>query len=65
MKISQRKLRMLIREARRHSVYNGTQVVACTTRMVFVRVDGDGEAIPLGEKVRNKYKSLATAEKVC
>ena len=52
-------------EARRHSVYNGTQVVACTTKMVFVRVDGDGEAIPLGEKVRNKYKSLATAEKVC
>ena len=43
-------------EARRHSVYNGTQVVACSSELVFVRVDGDGEAIPLSEKVRIKYK---------
>tara|TARA_Y100001938_G_scaffold82862_1_gene114009 strand:+ start:90 stop:482 length:393 start_codon:yes stop_codon:yes gene_type:complete len=42
-------------EARRHSVYNGTQRNVCTTDMVFVRIDGDGEAIPLSEKVRAKY----------
>ena len=42
-------------EARRHSVYNGTQVLACTSSLVFVRVDGDGEAIPLSDKVRAKY----------
>lgn len=42
-------------EARRHSVYNGTQRNVCTTDMVFVRIDGDGEAIPLSEKVKNKY----------
>jgi len=42
-------------EARRHSVYNGTQKVVCTTDITYVRVDGDGEAIPLSEKVRAKY----------
>ena len=42
-------------EARRHSVYNGTQKLVCSTEMVFVRIDGDGEAIPLSEKVKAKY----------
>ena len=45
-------------EARRHSVYNGTQVIACSSELVFVRVDGDGEAIPLSDKVRSKYEKL-------
>jgi acyl-CoA thioesterase YciA len=45
-------------EARRHSVYNGTQKIVCTTDMVFVRIDGDGEAIPISEKVKRKYKHL-------
>ena len=44
-------------EARRHSVYNGTQRVVCSTNMVFVRIDGDGEAIPLSQKVKNQFKS--------
>lgn len=39
-------------EARRHSVYNGTQKIVCVTEMVFVRIDGDGEAIPLSDKIR-------------
>ena len=42
-------------EARRHSVYNGTQRLVCSTEMVFVRIDGDGEAIPLSEKVKKKF----------
>ena len=42
-------------EARRHSVYNGTQKTVCTTDMVFVRIDGDGEAIPLNDKAKVKY----------
>ena len=25
--------------------------------MTFVRIDGDGEAIPISEKVKNKYGS--------
>ncbi len=43
-------------EARRHSVYNGTQRAIVSTQMVFVRIDGDGEAIPISEKVRQKYR---------
>jgi len=43
-------------EARRHSVYNGTQCTTVSTKMTFVRIDGDGEAIPISEKVRQKYR---------
>ena len=44
-------------EARRHSVYNGTQKTAVKTQMTFVRIDGDGEAIPISERVRQKYRN--------
>ena len=43
-------------EARRHSVYNGTQSAVVSTKMIFVRIDGDGEAIPISERVRIKYR---------
>ena len=43
-------------EARRHSVYNGTQKLVVSTQMTFVRIDGDGEAIPISERVRLKYR---------
>ena len=42
-------------EARRHSVYNGSQRAVTTVDMVFVRIDGDGEPVPLSEKVKKKY----------
>lgn len=42
-------------EARRHSPYNGTQRTVCTTEITYVRIDGDGEPIPISEKVKNKY----------
>ena len=42
-------------EARRHSVYNGSQRTVLTTEMTFVRIDGDGESIPISEKVKIKY----------
>ena len=51
-------------EARRHSVYNGTQRNVCTTDMVFVRIDGDGEPIPLSEKVKKKYAPEMEFDKV-
>jgi len=44
-------------EARRHSVYNGTQRLVVSTQMTFVRIDGDGEAIPISERVRLKYRN--------
>ena len=42
-------------EARRHSVYNGSQRAVTTVDMVFVRIDGDGEPVPLSEKIGRKY----------
>ena len=45
-------------EARRHSVYNGSQRKVLSTDMTFVRIDGDGEAIPISEKVRLKFSKL-------
>ena len=50
-------------EARRHSPYNGSQRVACTTDMTFVRVDGDGEPVPISESVKNKLKVQKNIEK--
>ena len=44
-------------EARRHSVYNGTQRLVVSTQMTFVRIDGDGEAIPISERVRLKFRN--------
>ncbi len=43
-------------EARRHSVYNGSQRTMCCIDMVFVRIDGDGEAVPI-RTIQKKYQS--------
>ena len=42
-------------EARRHSPYNGTQKTVCETNITYVRIDGDGDSIPISDKVRKKY----------
>ena len=42
-------------EARRHSPYNGTQRTVCTTEITYVRIDGDGEPIPISDKVKTQY----------
>tara|TARA_A100001515_G_scaffold22592_2_gene17335 strand:+ start:7577 stop:8005 length:429 start_codon:yes stop_codon:yes gene_type:complete len=42
-------------EARRVSSYNGSQKVICTTSMRYVRIDGDGEPVPIAKSVRNKF----------
>ena len=44
-------------EARRHSPYNGSQRVACTTDMTFVRIDGDGEPVPISDTVKKRYEN--------
>ena len=43
-------------EARRHSVYNGTQKIICSTEITFVRIDGDGEAVPIPNHVREEWE---------
>ena len=42
-------------EARRHSIYNGTQKPVCKCQMVFVRIDGDGEAVPIPPHIHQKF----------
>tara|TARA_R110002020_G_scaffold200272_4_gene402415 strand:- start:2809 stop:3201 length:393 start_codon:yes stop_codon:yes gene_type:complete len=43
-------------EARRHSPYNGSQKIVCTTDMTFVRIDGDGEPVPINELVKKSFE---------
>ena len=42
-------------EARRHSVYNGTQKTVCSTQITFVRIDGDGEPVPIPDHMRKVW----------
>ena len=42
-------------EARAHNVYSGNQSVILSTNIKFVRIDENNEAIPISERVRNKY----------
>ena len=41
-------------EARSHNVYNGKQNIVLETFITFVRVDEQGDAIPISDRVRNK-----------
>jgi acyl-CoA thioesterase YciA len=42
-------------EARSHSVYDGHQTVILSTNMIFVRIDEQGDPIPISERVKEKY----------
>ena len=42
-------------EARSHNVYNGRQNIILSTSITFVRIDEQGEAIPISDRVRQKY----------
>lgn len=44
-------------EARRHNVYNGDQQVILSTNIKFVRVDEDGNPIPISDRVRDKFNN--------
>ena len=43
-------------EAGRHSIYNQSQKPVCKCQMVFVRIDGDGEAVPIPPHIHYKFK---------
>ncbi len=49
-------------EARRHSIYNGTQKPVCKCAMIFVRIDGDGEPVPIPPHIHYKFKKAAESE---
>ena len=46
-------------EARRHSVVNGSQKPVCEVEMTFVRIDGDGEPVPI-LNVKKEYQGKRT-----
>ncbi len=49
-------------EARRHSVYNGSQRNVVSVDMVFVRIDGDGEPVPI-KTIRSDYQDRRAEKK--
>jgi acyl-CoA thioesterase YciA len=42
-------------EARAHNVYSGQQTNILSTNIVFVRIDENGDPIPISERVKNKF----------
>ena len=45
-------------EARKYNVYTKAEKVVCTTKMVFVRIDDDGEKRPLGDGARRSIEKI-------
>ena len=41
--------------AKKESPYTRTQKVVCSTNIKFVRIDGDGETVPISERVKREY----------
>tara|TARA_A100001515_G_C4582660_1_gene213424 strand:+ start:1680 stop:2072 length:393 start_codon:yes stop_codon:yes gene_type:complete len=41
-------------EARAHNPHSGEQKIVCSTDMVFVRIDDDGDALPLEFTIKDK-----------
>lgn len=48
----------LYMEARAHNVYTGKQTLVLKTNITFVRIDEEGNPIPIGEKGKNRVKQL-------
>ena len=44
-------------EARAHNVYSGNQSVILSTNIKFVRIDENGDPIPISERVHSKFKN--------
>jgi acyl-CoA thioesterase YciA len=42
-------------EARSHNVYSGIQSVILSTNIKFVRIDENGDSIPISDRVKIKY----------
>ena len=44
-------------EARSHNVYDGRQAIILSTHIKFVRIDEQGEPIPISDRVKSRYSS--------
>lgn len=45
-------------ELRRYNVHTEAEKVACSTTMVFVRIDEDGNPIPISDRIKKKFGFL-------
>jgi acyl-CoA thioesterase YciA len=54
----------LYMEARAHNVYTGNQVVVLKTNIRFVRIDEEGNPIPIGEKGKSRITRLIDENKI-
>lgn len=43
-------------EARKHNVETGSQQIVCSTKVVFVKINDEGEPIPISDRVKVRYK---------
>ena len=43
-------------EVRKHNVYTGIQETVTQTNIVFVRIDEEGNPLPISEKVKTRYQ---------
>jgi acyl-CoA thioesterase YciA len=48
----------LLLECRAHNVYTGKQLSVLTTNIKFIRVDEDGDPIPISGRVKEKYSKI-------
>lgn len=48
----------LYMEARAHNVYTGNQIVILKTNIRFVRIDEEGNPVPIGERGRSRIQKL-------
>lgn len=46
----------LYMEVRKHNVYTGEQEIVTHTSVTFVRVDDEGKAVPIAERVKDRYE---------
>ena len=59
-------------EARKHNVESGNQQIVCKTTVIFVKINEDGEPIPISDRVKTRYevrykkygKGLLTPEEI-
>jgi len=49
-------------EARAHNVYSGQQSVILSTNIRFVRIDENGDSIPISDRVKAKYNESKRTE---
>lgn len=42
-------------EARAHNVYSGSQSIVLSTNIKFVRIDENGDSIPISDRVKQEY----------